>query len=434
MSSTECKTIAQIWQHMLSKWLQEAESVAQSVQRNRKLDVETIVQSLVLGCLTKPDASLNDFAQVAHELGVDVVASSIHDRLNVRMVLLLTILWEHALKHQVTLPTSIPPRLHAFAGVYLVDSTQLTVSSGLYTAFYGNEAPAKMKVHVALNYLSGDIQLLESVAGRQPDQKCPLWDRLIHPHALYLFDLGYFKQEILRDVDQASAFFVTRCQSQVALYDPLSGARIQLIEQLCRDDGEVFEAQVCLGSRTQLPVRILARRVDPRTAAERRRHAKKKAKDAGQTCTKTYLEWLDWDILITNLPSAWDAEAIFVLYGIRWQIELVFKVWKSQLGVAQLGNWRPERVMCQFYAHLIGVLLSHRTVAVLRWKPGTLISLSKSVRSIQSQVVDLLKIIARQWRGLMRWASNLYAILLRYAQHDRRKKTPTTMQFLMDWG
>lgn len=48
-----------------------------------------------------------------------------------------------------------------------------------------------------------------------------------------------------------------------------------------------------------------------------------------------------------------------VIYSLRWQIELVFKLWKTHL---QLDDWRtrqPWRIMCEIYAKLLAILIQH---------------------------------------------------------------------------
>jgi hypothetical protein len=48
-----------------------------------------------------------------------------------------------------------------------------------------------------------------------------------------------------------------------------------------------------------------------------------------------------------------------VIYSLRWQIELLFKLWKSHL---QLDDWRthhPWRVLCEVYAKLLAILIQH---------------------------------------------------------------------------
>ena len=66
---------------------------------------------------------------------------------------------------------------------------------------------------------------------------------------LLLFDLGYFKQERLQDITQAEAFFVTRCQSQVALYAHNSGKHEYLTDILQQHPGNQFEGLFQLGAR-----------------------------------------------------------------------------------------------------------------------------------------------------------------------------------------
>jgi IS4 transposase len=64
------------------------------------------------------------------------------------------------------------------------------------------------------------------------------------------------------------------------------------------------------------------------------------------------------NVFITNVS----AEELTVqqaddLYKIRWQIELVFKVWKSILKIHLLRKMRPERVKCYLYGKLLWILL-----------------------------------------------------------------------------
>ena len=434
MSHNQCKAFARNWQAVLSEYVKQAEEWTHSQQRHRKWSAEALVQTLVLGCLERADTSLNDFVQTAQALGVEISRSSLDERINERAVMLLAGVLHESLRQQRPCPVQLAIRLQAFRSVNLVDSTQISVPEALYAVFRGNGGKAKMKVQVGWEYLSGQLQVVECEAGRTPDQDSAVLEHFMVEGALVLFDLGYFKQERLRDMTQAGAFFVTRCQSQVALYACDSGERVFLTDILKQHPTDQYESVFQLGGRVRTPVRVVARRVAPPAAAARRRHAKAKAKSEGKTCSAAYLIWLGWDILITNLPAEWSGDDLFILYGIRWQIELVFKVWKSQLGIARYGDWRTARVMCQFYAHLIGAVLCHQSVACFRWLPGVMMSLAKSVAVIQHHMTSLLAVIQHDWAGLLRWASDLWSAFLRFAQHDKRKAAPTTLQFLMDWG
>ena len=45
------------------------------------------------------------------------------------------------------------------------------------------------------------------------------------------------------------------------------------------------------------------------------------------------------------------------IYKIRWQIELLFKVWKSQLNFNYLEGTKSERIYCLIYARLLAIIL-----------------------------------------------------------------------------
>lgn len=432
MSRSKSKSLVTNWHGVLSEMIQQAEQVAHTVQRERKMSVVTLVQSLVLECLTNAQASLADFVQTAQQLGTSVTSSSFDERLTPRLVGLLVLVFQACLQRKVALERKAIRRLTNFKAVYLIDSTQVTVAPSLYQAFQGIGNTAKMKVHLVVDFLTGGLQAVDCVAGRSPDQKNRVLASLLGKGMMYLFDLGYFQQELLQAITTAEAFFVTRCQSQVGLYDPHTQARVRLSTVLSGLDQRVmtYTATYQLGNRVRTPVRIVARRLDQQQADKRRQRARKKARKAGQRCSEAYLTQLGWDVLVTNLDATWTVEDVFILYRIRWQIEIIFKVWKSQLGVAALGNWRAERVMCQFYAHLIGIFLCHASVALV----PEVTSFPRAVQVIQHHVSRLIAVIRRHWSGIQRWARELWLALTRFAQQDKRKQTPTTLQVLINWG
>ena len=95
--------------------------------------------------------------------------------------------------------------------------------------------------------------------------------------------------------------------------------------------------------------------VPPEVAARRRQKAYEKAQKSGRTPTRAHLQWCDWTILVTNCSTellTW--KEVVVLYRTRWQIELLFKLWKSHNRLAthaesQSVAWQ----MAEFWAKLI---------------------------------------------------------------------------------
>jgi len=71
-------------------------------------------------------------------------------------------------------------------------------------------------------------------------------------------------------------------------------------------------------------------RVPPAVADERRRKLREALQRQGYTVSKARLALAGWTLLVTNAPATLIsvAEAL-VLYRARWQIELLFKLWKQ---------------------------------------------------------------------------------------------------------
>jgi len=77
----------------------------------------------------------------------------------------------------------------------------------------------------------------------------------------------------------------------------------------------------------------------------------------GREPSAARLAWCDWTILVTNVPVdlMTPAEAA-VLYRARWQVELLFKRWKSQDLVAVLRGSTVVRQMVGVWSRLLAAL------------------------------------------------------------------------------
>jgi hypothetical protein len=435
MSGSKCISKEAQLQVVLEALVQAANQICQFSQRDTQLNAERFVQTLVLGWLRQADASLNELAQFAQDLGISITGSALHERIGVAAVELLGRVLVGALRQVFPYPRLPIAAFEAFSAIHVTDSTQVRLPKTLLAEFRGTKDHAMLKIQVTLDYLTGQWVALEMVDGKACDQSSSLLLRQAIAGSLNLFDLGYFKQECLRDMAEADAYFVSRYQSQTALYDVESDEEINLVARLQALEGNQWECQVQLGSRVRLAVRLLARRLPPSVADARRRKAKKKYKKDGKTCSKPYLFLLGWNLLITNLPpEAWTLHQIFDLYPIRTQIEWLFRIWKSQMKVAPVGNWRIERVLTQLYAHLIGSLLCQRLSAGWFWRKGQEQSLFKCVQIIQDRIDDLMKCIARNWWGVKTWRHQLEVAFRQFGRKTKRKKTPSTCQILINWG
>lgn len=236
MSTTNYTSDLPQWVKVLDELAVEANRVCHFSQRKRNLDAASFVKLLVWGWLAQPKASLNQLAAFAEHLGQHIPPQAIAERLDASAVMLLMQVLEGVL-HQPVFVASLPShKLRQFKGIYLTDSTQLSLPAALNFLFAGQGSGSQVKVQLCLEYLSGCVSGLELEAGRTPDQKCLLPLKQGQAGSLHVFDLGYFKQDHLALLNEQQAFYVSRYQSPTALYDDQTGEQIELLTYLRASD------------------------------------------------------------------------------------------------------------------------------------------------------------------------------------------------------
>jgi len=88
-----------------------------------------------------------------------------------------------------------------------------------------------------------------------------------------------------------------------------------------------LDVAVTLGEAQRLPARLLAVRVPQEVAATRRRRLRDAARKKGRQVSATRLALASWTLLVTNVPGdRWTLREALVLAHVRWQIELLFKL------------------------------------------------------------------------------------------------------------
>jgi len=107
----------------------------------------------------------------------------------------------------------------------------------------------------------------------------------------------------------------------------------------------------------------------PEQANRRRQKLRKETlSKSGKEPSAARLAWCDWTILVTSVPvSMLSPEEAVVLYRARWQVELLFKRWKSQDLVAELSGSTDVRQMVRVWSRLLAALVQHWLVIASAW-------------------------------------------------------------------
>ena len=406
------------------------------VQRTSKLGAMELVSTLVLGWLYNPSASLNQLAQFSGWLGVQISAAGLHQRLNGAMVAVL----EGLLKYSLSMLTSSYQLsgtvLSQFKGGYAVDSSVISLPAYLadiWVGVGGASSAAAVRLQVGVELLSGCITAIEPQDGRCVDQQSTLIRRLMQPGSLLLFDLGYFSQDRLAALVEVGAYFVCRYKFRTGLYCPDAPQQpLQLVSYLSQVSGsQAHRLDVLVGRRQRVPAHLIVQRLPPTIAQQRRRKAKRKAKRDGQTLSADYLRLLDWSIYVTNTtPEQLTPAQVITTYRMRWQVELIFKLWKSQAQLDEIGQWRTERVLCHLYARLLGLVIFHWLSAPIRSIHRLDLSWVKAFQVLQPHLLDWMRSLAQGWHGFTDLLARLTLDWCRFAVKNKRRKSPSTWQQL----
>jgi hypothetical protein len=329
--------------------------------------------------------------------------------------------------------------LKHFKRVNLVDSSVIQLPDKLQVHFRGSRkriSPAEMKVQLCFEYLHGNLNAVEVQSGISPDQHCELPLAWTTTDSLTMMDLGYFKKSHFVDIDQAGGYFISRFQTQTGLLAQADDEHlIDLPTFLSGLPGTQGEVQVYLKAHRLLSLRLIYVRLPDDVIAERRRKAKLKARRHGKNCSQRHLDLLAWALFITNVPSNWlSPEQITAVYRVRWQVELIFKLWKSQAGLDAVGYYGLARVLCQFYARLLGLILFHWCVAPCRSISSGEMSLPKAFAVFQRFAPRFMDVMRRHGRGLAHLLNRIDNDFQRFALKTSRRKSPSTLQLLIQIG
>lgn len=384
-------TIADVAAALRTVLTSTAERVAREtgfLQRRSKLSGARFVQTVVFGWLANPDASLGELAQTAAALGHPVSPQAVAQRFTPEAVACLEEVLAEAVSTLVAAEPVAIPLLGRFSGVYVQDSTSLPLPGALAEHWPGcggstpGAGQASLKLQVRLDLRSGALAGPALEAGRAQDRASPLQTAPLPAGALRLADLGYFSLEVLADLAAEGVYWLSRYQVQTAVSDG-AGQRLADLAGWLAAQGPIVDRWITLGARHRLQCRLLAVRVPPEVANERRRKLRAEAQREGQTPSRAKLALCDWSVFVTNVPVEWlTVEEALVLARARWQIELLFKLWKSHGRIDRSRSAQPWRVLGEVYAKLLAMVVQHWVLLVSCWRyPDR--SLTKAARTIQ---------------------------------------------------
>lgn len=415
--------------------VQRAADSSGVIGRQRKFTARSLARTFVLGFLENPKASDERLAQIAVSCGAEVTPQAIEQRYTPRLVAFLQTLFREATQLVVGSTKALAPILERFTSVTLLDSSTLTLPDEEQEQFrgcggsYGGGAAA-MKLQTELDLRSGALTHVQLEPGRSPDGATSRQDARRGPGSLRLSDLGYFNIAVFAAMMAAGEHFLSRLLFGTSVL-LRAGVLVELLPWLAKQGGPFVDQPILLGQEQRLACRLIAWRLPAEQADRRRRKLRQEMmKKYGSTPSAARLAWCDWTILVTSvsLDMLTPKEAA-VLYRARWQVELLFKRWKSQGLVAELSGSTAVRHMVRMWARLLAVVVQHWLVIACVWGDPTK-SLSKACEAIRVFASRLAAALTSS-TGLERVLEDMCKTLAKTCRRDPRS-APGTFELLND--
>lgn len=402
-------------------------------QRKSKLTGEQFASALVLSFINNPTSSLEDVCQLINKKRLKITKQGLHERFNANSVHFMEQLFKESSQRFKDKSVCLVELLKPFQSVNILDSSGFKLPASLKDEFKGNggrSSKAGLKLQVILDYMNG-IDSLWVTGATKNDQGFLEHLSSIKKGGLYLQDLGYFVLDSFKKIQSEGGYFISRFLKKTLVFTE-DGKEFDLLLALKKADLR-FERNVYIGKKSRFLVRMVAERAPKEVAEKRIREEIAYGKHKGYTPCDRFLELMNWSIFITNVPPEMlTLEQIHLVYKLRWQIEIFFKLCKSECAINQVSGKNRERVLCELYAKLIGVVLLLYLVLPVRWKAYQELSYRKAFKKLSNMAIDCYRALKSPYL-MKKFLKELLEDFKHFAFKDRRKKTKkTTVQNLMD--
>jgi Transposase DDE domain len=420
--------LATVLQQLFFQSAEAAATKAKLIKKKRKLNAAAFAQGLTFCWMQHPNATTAQLTSFLGLAGSPMSEPGLCQRFTPAAADFFLALLQQALQHAFAAPPAAVALLARFNGVYLLDSTQLTlppVLAELWSSTGGVLCPAGMKVLATVELLGGALSF-QLGPGRQGDLAFDSSRRELPKGALRLADLGFFDLDLLRGYQINGVFWISRAMPQT-MVQFADGRRMPVWQYLsaCREGG--VDKSVVVGE--ELSCRLLAWRCPQEVASRRLQRAWDDAQKHGKGLSQQQRVMCQWTVLLCNVPAErLTADEAWIVYRVRWQVELLFKRWKSLGGLGQSRGEKPCRVLVEVYAKLLGALLNN-WLQVAAGGCSMRRSAWKSFHLTQSWGMSLLMAVGH-FMELVRLLGVMGEALRRIAKVDKRKKKAGTLQTL----
>jgi len=358
------------------------------VKRKSKIDAQTFLSLNTFSSYDMCDKSLSTLCgRLAAQYNTSISPQALNERFNKSSVIFMQEVFKDMIIKQNKILCHENNNLN-FNRILVNDATSYQLPQKFYNEFKGcrgSNSKAAIKIQLQYDLLSGKFICCDTYNGTESDAN---YVEVMNNHTkagdLRLSDLGYYNTDYFKNIHEKKAFFISKLKSTSSVYkkNPFpkfkkNGSIIKSTEYIKIDifeiikplaDGETIEIKdIYIGSKKELKSRLIITKLSEENKQKRKNKHLKDVRNSSVKISDRSLAWTGVNVYITNVPEkVLDTEQIHDVYSLRWQIEIMFKIWKSIFNINTVKNVKIERFKCFLYGRLIALLLSSSIVFTSR--------------------------------------------------------------------
>ena len=396
------------------------------IRRSGKISAVDFVLGFLLSCFQVKNTFSQWALQISLLSGLQVSRQAVFDRIAQSSVDFSKALLEHVLLRRITYKRQSRLFGH-FSRVLLQDSTTLHLPQKLAGVFKGNFSRGKHKAVARIQTVIdiSNMQFLHFSLDSFTDNDQSASQGILEktsPGELLIRDLGYFVLDTFEELAGRGVFFLSRLRFGLNMYDD-NGSQIYLKNLL--KGRRQKDMWLFIGKQKKVKVRMLMIPLPESQVAQRIRRARQD-RDRRLNHSQEYYRWLGYTVLITNVEEhIWTAAQAAQAYKVRWQIEIIFKSWKSGFHLQELlhdGCTNEKRVSTSIYLLLLFICLFMQKIFLpcIRYTKQA-VSL---IKCVQFFVLNIMQVIC--------WGhKRIRAIIYKHCAYEKRNDRCNLIQVFL---
>jgi hypothetical protein len=416
-------------------------------RRSGKIDGKMFMDLIVFNNDCLKTQSLNDLSVILQErYNTQISKQSLHQRFNKYALAFLTKALASLLEKQFSTDYLVN-KIPGIKRILLKDSVCFQVDKSLrdiYPGTSGNASEACVRIQFEYDLLNGGINDLSLSAYIEQDAKNSMETiEKTRSGDLIIRDLAYMKLDVLETLIGKTAFFLSRLDHKVQVYTKKSEGEYQVIDflritkHMRKNHLAVMDNEVYIGTEKKLKVRLIVHLLPNEVVSERIRRLKKKNKKKGRTndFSPKYKARLALNLYVTNTSKQQIETAnVWNFYRLRWQIELVFKTWKSFCKIDKVKKVQRYRLQCYIYSKLIFILIGWQIlwrVAMLMEKHQKQLSLLKAFKTLTgTKLRHMREAFIKGNEKIDDFIMEFFNISIKKHLLEKKKNSPTSKHIL----